>query len=137
MPMPTSTIHVEAQVSPEELLKAVEQLGPPDLDQLLARVLAARAHRKAPSIAADDGALLRAIGEGVPSEVRGRRDELNQRRRASVLTPEEHEELCRLGDRVEAIEARRAESLVRLAEMRGVTLPVLLDALGIQTLEYE
>ena len=78
------TIHVEAQVSPEELLKAVDQLGPAELEHLLARVLALRAHHKAPSVAADEAALLRALNEGIPPDLRARYDELIDRRRAGV-----------------------------------------------------
>lgn len=40
------TIHVEAQVSPGDLIAAVEQLGTAELDRFLSQVLALRARRR-------------------------------------------------------------------------------------------
>jgi hypothetical protein len=40
------TIHVAAEVSREELLKAVEQLSPQELEQFIAQVLSLRARRR-------------------------------------------------------------------------------------------
>jgi hypothetical protein len=41
-------IQVEAQVSTDELLKAVSQLSPPELEQFVFRILALEAQHKAP-----------------------------------------------------------------------------------------
>lgn len=48
------TIHVEAEVSREELLKAVEQLSPQELSQFVSQVLTLRARRDAPGLSATD-----------------------------------------------------------------------------------
>lgn len=48
------TIHVEPEVSREELLKAVEQLSPQELSQFVSQVLTLRARRDAPGLSATD-----------------------------------------------------------------------------------
>lgn len=63
-------VQVAAQVSTDELLKAVGQLSPPELEQFAFRVLALEAQRKAPSLPrAEAELLLLKINQGVPTEV--------------------------------------------------------------------
>lgn len=132
-----STIHVDAQVSPDELLKAVDQLAPPELESLLARVLAVRARHQAPCLPASEAALLLQINQGLPTPLRQRYAELIGKRRNESLTPEEHTELLRLTTEVENLEASRVRSLAELAQLRQTTLSALLDDLGIQAPAYE
>jgi hypothetical protein len=131
------TVHLEAQLSTEELLKAVDQLSPAELTQFVARVLALHAQRNAPALPPDEADLLRKIEQGIPADLHDRYEVLIARRRAAALTQEEHDELLRLTDQVEALEAQRAEHLASLARLRGVSLAELLDELGIRAPEYE
>jgi hypothetical protein len=131
------TIHLEAQVSPDELLKAVDQLGLADLDRFVSHVLALLARRRGPSLPAEEADLLLEINRGIPAEVRARLDELDARREAETLTPAEHEELLSLIARVEELEGRRVERLSRLAQLRGVSLSALMDTLGIHSPNHE
>jgi hypothetical protein len=126
------TLYVEAQVSPDELLQAVEQLGTPDLEQFVARVLALRARRAAPSLPPDEAALLFQINLGLPSEVRDRLALLNEKSEDEALTAAEHAELLGLVAQVEALEVKRIEHLSLLANLRGVSLTSLMDDLGIR-----
>jgi hypothetical protein len=125
------TIHLDAQVSPEELLDAVDQLGLPELDRFVAKVLALVARRKGPSLPPEEADLLLQINQGIPAELRARLHALGEKREDETLTPDEHQELLLLNDQVEALEATRLEQLTRLAELRGVSLRALLDQLGI------
>jgi len=125
------TIHVEAEVSRESLLKAIEQLSPPELDQLVTEVLTLQSRRGTARLTTSESRLLTLINEGLPQELRRRYDELITRRRDEILTPEEHDELVRLTGDVERLEADRLEALAELARMRGVRLSVLMDDLGI------
>lgn len=126
------TIHVEAQLSPGDLLAAIEQLGTAELDRFLSQVLALRARRRAPSLPADQAELLIQINRGLPQDLRERLDQLDARREAEALTPEEHAELIRLVTRVEELEAQRIEHLSCLAAIRGVSLPDLMRDLGLE-----
>jgi hypothetical protein len=50
------TLHVEAQVSPDDLLQAVDQLGMAELERFVSRVIALRARRAASSAFPDSRA---------------------------------------------------------------------------------
>ena len=126
-----TVIRVEAHLTSDELVKAVEQLDAPDLERFVAQIIALQARRKAPSLSQTEAELLRGINQGVPADLQRRYGELIARRRAGQLEPEEHRELLRLTEQVEGIEARRAEQLAALARLRGISLAHLVAELGI------
>jgi hypothetical protein len=125
-------IQLEAQVSPRDLLRAVEQLSQPDLEQFVEDILLLRARRVAPCLPAEEAALLQRINESLPEPILQRYHELIAKRRAEALTPEEHAELLRLTDVEEKHNAQRVEALVKLAQLRQKPLRVLMDDLGIK-----
>lgn len=125
------TIHLEANVSPSELLDAVEQLGTSELDRFVSQVLALHARRKAPSVPPDETSLLLEINRGLPPELRARLEQLGEKRENEALTADEHDELLRLVTQVEELDVRRIENLSRLAQLRGLSLGALMDRLGI------
>src|SRR3990172_2863170 len=99
------TIQVEAQLSSDELLKAVRQLSPPELDVFVSQAITLRAQRKAPSLPEAEADLLTAINRGLPPERQNRYADLIARRRVEALTPDEHAELLHLSDQMEELEA--------------------------------
>ncbi len=131
------TIRLEAQVSPGELIEAVEQLGTTELERFLSQVLALRARRLAPSLPADQADLLLQINRGLPADLRDRLDEHEAKREAETLTPEEQAELIRLVGSLEQLEAQRVESLSRLASLRGVPVSTLMHDLGLKPPDHE
>jgi len=131
-----ATIVLQAQISPDDLLKAADQLSLTELEQFLANLLALRARRRAPGLPTEEAELLIEINRGIPSETRARHEELLAKREAETLTPEEHEELLRVVEQVEALQAERVEHLARLARLRGVSLGTLMDDLGIRRADH-
>ena len=123
---------LEAQVSPGELIAAVEKLGTAELNGFLSQVLALRARRLAPSLPTEQADLLLQINRSLPAELRGRLDELDAKREAETLTQEEHAELIHLVACVETLEVKRVENLSRLAALRGVSLSTLMHDLGLK-----
>jgi len=126
------TVQLKAELSADDLLQAVGQLDPTELHQFVLRVLALRARRQAPSLPCSESELFQQINEGLPQPVWERSKGLIEKRRQQTLTGEEHEELIRLTDQVEKQEAKRAEALVALAQLRHVSLTQLLTELGIR-----
>ncbi len=126
------TLNVQAELSADDLLKAVDQLEATELTQFVSRVLKLRARRLAPSVRQPEEGLLRRINEGLPPADRERYRELLGKRREETLAPEEHAELLRLTDQVELREADRAQALIELAQVRQVPLGKLMDDLGIR-----
>ena len=91
---------------------------------------------QAPCLPYAEAELLEQINIGLAPETWERYHELIRRRRAESLTQEEQTELIGMSDEIETANARRIESLVKLAHLRGTTLPALMDELGIQAPPY-
>jgi hypothetical protein len=126
------TVRVEAQLSSEELLKAVQQLELAELEQFVSQVVALRAQRRAPCLSRPEAELLQKINRGLPEEARQRYAALMAKRGQETLTPEEHAELLRLTDQAERLQAERMESLVALAQLRQKSLSEVMDDLGLR-----
>ena len=124
------------QLSPEQIISAVSHLSLSELEQVFAQVLALQAERKAAHLSAAESALLVRINQGLPSALRERIAILRARREEAAITDAEYEELTRLTDRAEELHADRMAALVALAKLRGVSLPVLMEQLGISFPEH-
>jgi len=130
------TIQIEADLSPEQLINAARQLPRREFDRFVERVLSLRAERAAPVLLAAESELLLKINHPVPDDLLHRYDELIARRDTRTLTAEEHEELLRLTDQVELLEAERMRLLIELAQLRQITLDELMGQLGFRPLSY-
>jgi hypothetical protein len=119
-----------------ELLQAVNQLNEPDLDHLLDQVLLLRAKRKNNILSAAETELLLQINQGVPADLHQQYQALKKKRDEGNLVDGEYEELLELSDRIEILAAERAGSLVKLAQLRQVTLTQLMNELGIKAPGY-
>lgn len=124
-------IHVNADVSAEQLVRAAAQLPLIEWERFLSRVCALRPPHAERVLSHEESALLMKINQGVPVETQRRYDALIAKRRANSLTPEEYEELLRLTDDIEQFDATRITYLVELARLRDMPLPVLMNELGI------
>ncbi|MBM4467689.1 MAG: STAS/SEC14 domain-containing protein [Chloroflexi bacterium] len=131
-----SIVQVQAQLSTDELLKAAGQLSQTELEQFALQIVALRARRQAPSLPQGEAGLLFKINRGLPPAVQKRYDELVAKRRAESLTSDEYDELLRLTDQIENLEARRVEYLAELARLRQTSLTELMEDLGIRPPAY-
>lgn len=125
------TIQLQAQLSAEDLLRAVGQLEAGELERFVTEVLSLRAQRWAPALSATETELLQQINQGLPESLMVRYQELIVKRQTETLSSEEHAELLRLTDEVELGEAKRAQALIELARLRQVPLARLLNDLQI------
>lgn len=131
-----STIKVEIQLTSEELLKAVEQLSQPDLEQFVYQVIALQAQRRATNLPQAEAELLVKINQVIASDTQKHYDELIAKRQAETLTSDEHKELLHLTEQIEKLQAQRIENLASLAGLRGTSLTELMENLGIRTPAY-
>ena len=125
------TIPVQAQMSTEQLLSALEELPPQELSALVDRLVALRAARREPHLAETETALFLEINQGISPVAHRRFRDLVAKREAETITPEELAELIDVTDQREADHARRMAALGALAKLRGVPLTDLLASLGI------
>ena len=127
-----ATIPIEAQVSTDQLLHAVEQLPPHDFAAFVDRLVALRAQRREPHLGQSETALLLQINQGLDPAAQRRFDELAAKRQDESITPAELDELIRLTDLVEQRDVERLTALDALAGLRHMPLDALIAALGIQ-----
>jgi hypothetical protein len=127
-----SSLQVKTELSFDELLKAVEQLNLPDLEQLMSQVITLQARHKAPSLPKTESELLLKINQGLPLDVQKRFDKLVAKRQAETLTPYEHQALLDLTEQIEQSDAERVAYLAELANIRGVSLATLMEELDIR-----
>jgi hypothetical protein len=120
------------KLSTEDLIAAIEQLDPAEVEVVSQRLLHLQARRRAPNLSKREAELLREIYREKRSGFQERFDELNTKRRAFALTPEEREELLQLIEESEAFTVRRLEALAELAQLRQVPLPSLMKQLGLK-----
>ncbi|WP_293047449.1 hypothetical protein [Moorena sp. SIO1F2] len=75
--------------------------------------------------------MLITINQGIPADIQNRYDELIEKRRMEMLTPDQYRELLALSDQVETIEAKRVEAMAELAGLRQISLSTLMADLDI------
>jgi len=130
--MPKVQVTSQIEIDVDDMLKGVAQLQNSELDQFVEEVVALRAQRKAPNLPNSEVELLQKIGQGVPSEVRIRLAELKIKLHEETLTPGEQVELIELTDQIEQADAGRLDNLILLAQLRNVSLDMLMEQLDIR-----
>ena len=126
-----ANIQIEAQVSTEELFRAIERLPPGDFADMVERVLLMRADRVATPADQSETDLLLRINNRPPVEIQERLDELVAKREAESISPEELSELIDLTEIIETRDGDRLEALNALARSRRMPLADLMTSLGI------
>jgi hypothetical protein len=123
-------------LSTNVLLEALDQMSLAEMEQFLDQALALRAQRRAPALSQSETDLLIKTGRGLAENHQARLQALVARRQAEALDAQAHEELLQLTDELEQLEAERAEAMVQLATLRGVSLTQLMADLGIDSPDY-
>ena len=130
-----SLTEAPAEGSVENLLRAVKQLSPPDLD------LSARQFREWQTTEGrsdDDASLVARIeaNSRLPGAQQQRFEALRRKRQAGRLASPETRELQALWERAEEMNVVRLEALVHLARLRGVNLESVMRDLHLDQHPY-
>ncbi len=88
------------------------------------------------SLSQTESEFLTKIHQGIPADLQSRYDGLIAKRRGGTISKDEYNELLRLAEEVEDLDARRVEYLAALARLRETTVPALMQDLGITTPRY-
>ena len=131
-----STVPIEANISSDQLLRAVEHLPPQELASFVRRVLILKVQREAPSLSPIESALLGQINLTLSPMQQQHYDALIERRDANTITPEELATLIQMTDEIEHQDAQRLTALIQLAQLRQTTVSELMTALGITAPQY-
>ena len=127
-----AVVLVQATLTTEDLMAALEQLEPAEAEKVARRLLHLQARRRAPDVSAREAELLREIYRQKRPGFQDRFDQLNAKRRAFALNSEEQEELLHLVEESESFTVRRLEVLGELAQLRQMTLSALMRQLGLK-----
>jgi hypothetical protein len=119
---------IPIEVSTEQLICAVERLPQHELETFIAQIVALRAQCTTPHLSQDETALLLQINASISSDVPRRFNELAAKRQAATITPSELTALIQITNEI----AQRLATLIELAQLRQITVPLLMDALGIR-----
>jgi hypothetical protein len=125
-------LQIQTKLSVDDLIKAINQLNKPELENFVRQMLVLQAQRKAPNLSKREAELLDKVNHAISPEVQKRYDWLIERRKAEKLTSDEYSELLKLTDIVEKLEAKRVKYLAELAQVRRITLSQLTEQLGIK-----
>ena len=117
----------------DQLIAGVAQLETSELEAFASRVSLLLVQRKTAGLSSHETKLLQAINRGLPADVESRYNALQSKIRDETITPAEHEELIGLLDIVEKAEADRLQALFTLSQIRQVSLPELMQQLGIKS----
>ncbi|MEM7535776.1 MAG: hypothetical protein AAF639_26595 [Chloroflexota bacterium] len=120
----------------EQILNGMTKMAINEFEHLFEQILALRARRIVPTISQEEGELLLKINEGVPDEVRLRFRLLREKMWGEVITQEEHEELIDLTDQIETSDVDRLQNLLKLAQLRNVSLDTVMGQLDLRKPTY-
>lgn len=119
------------QIETEQLLNAALQLPQFELDQLVARLQVLRREAKVPRLSQRESELLRLINQGTPAKLQQRYKALRRKRRQQQITRTEQREFLALSQQLEQLDGERLRLLAELAQLRALSLPDLMQQLGL------
>lgn len=122
-----------SQLTPALILRELGKMNVSDMEGVLRKLQRLSATKKG-ALKANEARLLETINATLPLDERTAYRSLSTRRQNGTLTPAEHRELLRLTDAVETLNARRMQSVVKLAALRKTTVPELMERLGLESL---
>ncbi len=129
-----------SQINAEQLLDAALQLPPAEFEKFFAQLQKLQSRRpkpQAPRLSAKESMLLRQINEGVPPQLQKRAAALRRKQLQTRLTRAEQQERETLIQQMEQLDVERLQRLAELARRRNISLPDLMQQLGLEPAEPE
>jgi len=123
------SINVEVQLSSEQLLKAVEQLTQPNLEQFLFQLVILHTHKKAACLLKNEAQLFLQTHQDMIID-NNNYEKLIDKIEVEILTKEEYQALLYLGEQIDKLQAQRIEYMAELARIHGISLTKLMENLG-------
>jgi hypothetical protein len=125
------------QIDTEQLLQAAAQLPHFEFEKFLVKLHTLRRQAEVPHLSEQEAGLLRKINQPFPMAQQKRYELLRRNRQAKRLPATDEREFMNLTKEREQFEVERLQSLAELARLREISLPELLQVLGIKTPEPE
>jgi hypothetical protein len=119
--------------SRQRVLELIDELPSsviPDVINYLESLRSTRLEKDVANPPADEKVLLEVIGRKIPIPDRKRLSYLREKQDQETINEAEYQELLDYVDRVEQLDAERAAALLKLAELRQVSVSTLLAEVG-------
>lgn len=126
-----TSVQVTTKVDLDQLIAGVDQLETSELEAYVAKASLLLARRKAKSLSTGETELLKQINRTLSPDIEERHSALQEKVREETITPAEQEELMNLISIVEQADVERLEALLARSQIRSVSLPALMQQLGI------
>ena len=127
-----TSFQITAKVDLDQLIASLARLETSEIETCVEQVSLLLAQRKAPSLSSEETELLKQINRTLPDEIEVRHSELQEKIHEESITPTEYEELMGLLPVIEQADVERLEALIALSQIRQVSLPNLMEQLGIK-----
>ena len=131
------TIRGNLQITANDLLNGIEQLGNSDLEDFIHRILLIKAKRYAPKVDELELDLLSKINKGLDNAIYQRLDALTAKRKSETISKEEYKELLDLVEIIENENVERLRYLGQLAQLKNISVRTLMKQLDIKPRGYE
>lgn len=123
---------LQLDVSPQQLLQMIAQLGIADLETIAYETSLLRARKIAPSLSKDESELLRQISATILiKQKRERLHTLGAKMEAHTISDADRQELIVLSDESERLNAKRLTLVSELAALRGLSFLEAMTDLGL------
>ena len=123
---------LQLDVSPQQLLQMIAQLGIADLETIAYETSLLRARKIAPSLSKDESELLRQISATILiKQKRERLHTLGAKMEADTISDADRQELIVLSDESERLNAKRLTLVSELAALRGLSFLEAMTDLGL------
>ena len=127
--MTTITLNLSPELEHQIRAEASRQGVEPD--RYILNALQERLQPRLPTTQPTEADLLQQINIGFSAQTWEEYHALIAKRHAETLTPEEHEQLIQMSDRLEQLNVARIQALIQLATFRNQPLTELMQTLGI------
>jgi hypothetical protein len=126
-------LQVQAEINAQSLLRTVAQLPLNELEQFIQELNRLLTRKKSEEIVQKDKSLISKINQTALSLPKIERcNALILQMEFATLTEAEHQELMLLVEEEEKLRVERVKYLMELAQLRNLTLPQLLEKLGLK-----
>lgn len=127
--MTTITLNLSPELEHKLCAEAAKQGLEPE--RYILNTLQERLQPSLPTAQPTEADLLQQINIGFSAQTWEQYHTLIAKRHAETLSPEEHEQLIQLSDRLEKLNVDRIQALIQLATLRNQPLTDLMQTLGI------
>ncbi|MFZ4476909.1 MAG: hypothetical protein ACOYPR_17065 [Saprospiraceae bacterium] len=132
------SIPVQTELDLDSVLKGLDQLGAPEVEQFLQQVGGVLARKRSTGhLSERESDLIMKINQAIPQQEQVRFSLLTVQSEERLLSLEEHNELTGLTEVLEACYAERLRWLVELAQLRGVSLGEVMNGLEIKIIDSD